>query len=217
LGLQLESASPEQVFESLTKVALARIDGARSTSVTIHRRGGYMTAAATCELARRADAIQYDEGSGPGLDTITTSSICNPSDLAHDPRWPGFGRRVSAECGLNSMLSFRLSTDAPVGSLNIYAEGSNAFDEDAVETGLMLAVRASLALAAAHRDEHAENLRKALLSSREIGIAMGVLMGRHKITRDQAFDLLRDASQRTNRKVNDIATTVADAGMLDNR
>jgi hypothetical protein len=44
---------------------------------------------------------------------------------------------------------------------------------------------------------------------------MGVLMNRHKISRSQAFDLLRVASQNTNRKLADIAVDVADTGVLD--
>ena len=55
----------------------------------------------------------------------------------------------------------------------------------------------------------------ALKSSREIGIAMGVVMASNKVTRDQAFDLLRIVSQRTHRKLADIAVDVADTGTLD--
>jgi hypothetical protein len=46
---------------------------------------------------------------------------------------------------------------------------------------------------------------------------MGVLMNRHKISRSQAFDLLRVASQNTNRKLADIAFDVADTGVPDLR
>ena len=41
-------------------------------------------------------------------------------------------------------------------------------------------------------------------------VAVGVLMARHHLTREQAFDILRLAGQRTNRKVSDIAREVAD-------
>jgi AmiR/NasT family two-component response regulator len=46
-------------------------------------------------------------------------------------------------------------------------------------------------------------------------MAMGILMGTHKITQEQAFTLLRIVSQNTNRRVADIATDVVDAGVLD--
>ncbi|MDQ1722379.1 MAG: hypothetical protein QOI26_2113, partial [Pseudonocardiales bacterium] len=46
-----------------------------------------------------------------------------------------------------------------------------------------------------------DNLHRALGSNREIGAAMGILMARHHLTIDQAFDLLRRTSQRAHRKI----------------
>ena len=40
-------------------------------------------------------------------------------------------------------------------------------------------------------------------------------MTQHKITRDQAFDLLRIARQHTHQKLSEIAATVADTGVLE--
>ncbi len=62
---------------------------------------------------------------------------------------------------------------------------------------------------------NAANLQLALQTSRHIGAAIGILMSLHKITEDQAFDLLRLASQRCNRKLRDLALDVIDTGWLD--
>jgi AmiR/NasT family two-component response regulator len=78
----------------------------------------------------------------------------------------------------------------------------------------LLATHGALALAKAAAQEQVRNLRRALDTSREIGIAMGVLMSQHKITRDQGFDMLRIASQRANRRLAEIASEVADTGQL---
>jgi hypothetical protein len=40
-------------------------------------------------------------------------------------------------------------------------------------------------------------------------------MSQHKITRQQAFDLLRISSQHTHRRLADIAVDVADTGTLE--
>ena len=61
----------------------------------------------------------------------------------------------------------------------------------------------------------AENLHRALASNREIGAAMGILMARHQLTSDQAFDLLRRTSQRAHRKVVAIAAEVIETGQLE--
>ena len=60
-----------------------------------------------------------------------------------------------------------------------------------------------------------DNLSRALTSSRRIGMAMGVLMAAPKLTQDEAFTLLRIASQNSNRKLVGIADDVITTGTLE--
>jgi len=46
-------------------------------------------------------------------------------------------------------------------------------------------------------------------------MAIGILMFKHKITEDQAFQLLRLTSQHTHRKLAELANDVLDTGQLD--
>jgi AmiR/NasT family two-component response regulator len=68
--------------------------------------------------------------------------------------------------------------------------------------------RSDLAAATA-RTEH---LQRALISSRQIGMAMGILMARHRLTQEQAFERLRDLSQRSNVKLRDVAEQIICTG-----
>jgi AmiR/NasT family two-component response regulator len=72
----------------------------------------------------------------------------------------------------------------------------------------LAAVRSHLATATA-RTEH---LQRALVTNRQIGIAMGILMERHRLTQEQAFDRLRDLSQRSNVKLRDVAEQIIYTG-----
>jgi predicted RNase H-like nuclease (RuvC/YqgF family) len=67
-------------------------------------------------------------------------------------------------------------------------------------------------LAAAER--RAANLRAALDSNRRISQAIGILMARHRLTEDQAFDLLRQCSNRRNVKLAAVADDVVYTGDL---
>lgn len=58
------------------------------------------------------------------------------------------------------------------------------------------------------------NLQRALVTARLIGIAIGVLMARRHCTREVAFELLCAESQRTHRRVAELAAHVADTGDL---
>ena len=44
---------------------------------------------------------------------------------------------------------------------------------------------------------------------------MGVVMAQSRVTRDEAFNLLRIASQTSNRKLADIARDVIETGVVD--
>jgi hypothetical protein len=60
--------------------------------------------------------------------------------------------------------------------------------------------------------EQSAHLEEALRSSRKIGAAMGIVMAGRKVDEDQAFGVLRKASQNTNRKLRMIAEEVVRTG-----
>ena len=216
LGREVATGSPTQTFEAVTRAAVRHVPGAQRSSMTTYEGAVFRTVAATDDVARRADEIQYTLGSGPCVDAIVDSALYHPKDLEHDGRWPEYGRIVSEELGIHSMLSYRLSLEAgeAVAGLNLYGDEVDAFDEDALLVGLMLAAHGAMAVSRAALRERGDNLEKGLTSNRDIGVAMGILMARHHVTRDQAFDLLRMASQRANRKLRDVAVEVGDTGDL---
>ncbi|GAA2020534.1 GAF and ANTAR domain-containing protein [Terrabacter terrae] len=217
LGNELSKSTEANPFQAVTMLAVERVPTAYAASITTRTHDGFMTAASTDEVARRADAIQYELGSGPCIDAIVDDAVYQPKDLAVDERWPEYGRRVVAELGLRSMLSYRMHLEAAgiIGGLNIYAEKASAFDDRDLAEGLLLVTHAAQAVAAAQLRNRAHNLERALASNRDIGTAVGVLMAQHKLTREQAFDLLRIASQNTNRKLNEVALDVIDTGTID--
>lgn len=53
--------------------------------------------------------------------------------------------------------------------------------------------------------QHADQMDEALKSSRTIGAAIGLIMGSRDMTEEQAFAVLRSASQNSNRKLRELA------------
>ena len=115
------------------------------------------------------------------------------------------------DTGVRSSLSVPLPyQDATVGALNIYSGAREAFaTPESLDAGLQVAEAVAVAVvnADAHAQlaEHARNMRLAMDSRAVIEQAKGVLMAQRHIDADQAFDILRDASQRYNRKLRDIS------------
>ncbi|WP_185749126.1 ANTAR domain-containing protein [Humibacillus xanthopallidus] len=58
------------------------------------------------------------------------------------------------------------------------------------------------------------NLELALEHSRDIGVAMGILMATEKVTRDCAFGMLSTISQNQNRKLYVVARQVIETGTM---
>lgn len=220
IGRQLVAhARVDDALAAVTQVSVARLPSTDWASISRGRHGSFETVACTDPAAAEIDDIQYELCSGPCVDAILQDAVFRTGDLGADPRWPKFGQRA-AEAGVYSMLSYRLFLEDDededlIAGLNLYATRKDAFDEDAQTIGTLLAAHGALAISAAAARERAAQLKRALRSSRDIGVAMGVLMTQHKITRAQAFDLLRVTSQHTNRKLRDIAVEVADTGALD--
>jgi hypothetical protein len=124
---------------------------------------------------------------------------------------------------MRSLLSFCLFGETTLGALNLYAPNAAAFDDADQVKGTIFASHAGVALAAAGEldnvtqalateVEKLANLQGALASRQVIGRAEGILMERQRITAEQAFDLLREASQHLNTKLRDVARHVVETG-----
>ena len=210
----IEGGAP---LQELVEATTEQIPLASSASITVLRGGRFRSEASTGAIAPRADALQYEIGSGPCVDAVLDDSVYVTGDVTRDERWPQWGGRANAETGVRSVLAHRLTllddSDA-IACLNVFSSEVEAFGHRDVGAGLVLATHGSLLVTALLARDKAENLTRALATNREIGVAMGILMQRHRLTREHAFDVLRVASQDANRKFADVASEVADTGTL---
>jgi hypothetical protein len=202
--------------QRLIEYAARGIPGAEHASMTvIDRARPPRTTAETDELPYRCDQLQYEHGEGPCLEAIVTNNVVVSQDLRTESRWPLFSRAAVEHTPARSMLSFGLFlTEDHRAGMNLYATSPGAFTDESTATGSMFAAYASMALLAAARQDTVNHLTRALETSREIGVAMGILMADGRFTAPQAFDLLRTASNHLNRKLRDIAADVALTGEL---
>ena len=214
---QVTADGPLEVMHQLLDAIVDLVPGAHWASVTMVRKKALRTLCSSDPDAERADAIQYDLGTGPCVDAAIDDSVYVTGAVDQDARWPEYGRRVHEEVGVCSVMAHRLvllDDSDVVAALNIYSRDTDAFDDDAVRAGHP--VRHPVFLAGEHASsaDRSDNLTKALGSNREIGMAMGVLMARRHVTRDEAFAMLRRSSQDSNRKVTEVAADVVDTGEL---
>jgi hypothetical protein len=202
---------------AVARIAATAVPGAEYASITRGFGGGHFrTLASTHAAALHADRLQYELQSGPCVEAAVEDGVVLSEELDRDSRWPVFSARVVQETDIRSVLSVRmvLDEDDAVAALNVYSIGVGAFTPDSRTLAILLAIHGSVAVCRLITQERATNLERALRTNREIGMAMGVLMSSHKLSRDEAFDALRIASQSTGRKLHDVATDVVDSGAL---
>jgi GAF domain-containing protein len=206
----------DDVLADITRIAAAGIPGAEATSITLLRNDKAFTAAYHGEMALAADELQYEKGYGPCMDAGRGGVLLRIDDMKTETRWPDYVARVQAETGVRSSLSVPLPYQGnSIGALNNYSTEPAAFASPAsIEAGLEVAevVAVAVANADAHWQlgEQARNMRIAMDSRAVIEQAKGVLMAQRKVDAEQAFEILREASQRYNRKLRDIAQGIVD-------
>lgn len=205
----------DATLQRVVDVAGVIVPGCHHAGVTVLRRGRPETPAATDEVSAEVDRVQYETGEGPCLSAILEQPTYRTGDLSAETRWPKFARPAVERTGVLSVLAYRLFTEGDtLGALNLYSRERDAFDDEAEAIGTILAAQAALAFARAREREQISGLEQAVASNRSIGMAIGILMAIQRIGQDEAFDLLRRVSQRTNRKLREIADEVVHTGQL---
>jgi GAF domain-containing protein len=182
---------------------------------------GIRTVGHTTDLVKEIDEIQYTTGQGPCLSAIKEAgprgvpSTYEIPSMADDTSWPEFSARARKR-GLASLLAFGLiAGDRALGSLNLYATSPHAFQAPDRTIGAIFAAHAAVALANAQTLERArlrvDELLEGYAHREAIGQAKGILMERERCSEDQAFEILRKASQRLHKKLREVAKDVIDS------
>jgi GAF domain-containing protein len=199
----------DRVFRVVTDVTDRAIRSASAVSITLVENGEAFTPHASEPVARELDEVQYVTTIGPCLEALSVRRNVNAVLDESGARWPAFVA-AAIDKGIAGILSVPLIVEEQsLGALNIYSRDPEPFDATEEATASLLARQAAtlVANAIAFRAATALNaqLREALESRDVIGQAKGILMERESYTADAAFDVLRRASQRTNRKLRDVA------------
>ena len=198
----------DEVLARIAELAVETIPNCEHCGVMLMEGGDVRSAAVSDQVPRAVDAIQIETGEGPCLEAMEAHEVFEIADMRDEARWPVFASRAATETPVRSMLSFRLYDDRrTVGALNLFAKELKAFDESDHQVGGVFAAYAALALTNARE---VDGLRQGLESRTVIATAKGMLMAREGVTDEEAFAILRRASQRMNVKLREVAQRVVE-------
>jgi GAF domain-containing protein len=208
----LSTESVEQFLHEMSVLAAGLISGGISCGMTMKPNGQLVTVACSDPVAARVDGLQYELNDGPCLHAMRDGHVVRIEDTADKARWPEFETQAAA-AGIRSCLALPLTADGqPIGAINLYARTASAFGPAEARRAENFAQNASGALTLATRlASHAiliDQLRSSLASRTVIDQALGIIMARERCTQSYAFAILRSASQNSNVKLRDIATSI---------
>jgi GAF domain-containing protein len=216
--LTLRTHDMQSLLQKVADLAKTVMPGNPETSITLLVNDKATTAVFTGQLALDCDESQYGRGYGPCLHAASTGELVEIADAQADTRWRDYLDRVVERGALGSLSVPLPVSEGVAGALNIYARKPNAFDEDSRSAATKFAPYAAIAVSnmRAYQDarDMADNLQAALESRAVIDQAKGILMERHKLTADQAFQLLAGASMHTNTKLRTVAENLVLTGEL---
>ncbi|MEU0051824.1 GAF and ANTAR domain-containing protein [Streptomyces sp. NPDC006184] len=207
-SLLLSTDSVERFLQALADRAPGLAPAVQGVGITLERQGRPLTVVSSGVGASDLDEAQYGQDDGPCLQSLRTGEEVEVADMLDEERWGPYPAYAAA-CGTRSSLSLPIAAHThTAGALNLYSPKAFGF-ADADLTGLRaLAAQATGAIALAQRiadaQQYADDLRTAMESRAVIDQAIGVIMGRQRCRAEEAFDLLRTASQRRNIKLRDL-------------
>jgi transcriptional regulator with GAF, ATPase, and Fis domain len=204
-----QGSDAKEMYAAICIAATLSVRGCDHASLLALANDRYITVGASDRLVRQIDEMERRAGDGPCIDAIEEETPQIETDLTSPSQWHKLASVLVEETPVRGAMGFRLLVDKHKGAaLNLFSDTPNLFDAESAGRAAVLAAFASVAINAVAKGEDASSLRRGLLSNREIGKAVGMLMLLHGMTEDQAFDLLRRHSQALNIKLADVAREV---------
>ncbi|SHM79428.1 GAF and ANTAR domain-containing protein [Actinacidiphila paucisporea] len=207
-ALLLTTKSLEGFLTALAEAAMALAPHSAGCAITLERRGRPLTVASVGARALELDERQYGQDDGPCLEALRTGHEVSVPDMLDEGRWGSYPAYAVA-MGTHSSMSFPIAPRThTAGALNLYADRVRGFADADLPALRSVASQATGAIALAQRVADIEGfngeLQDALRSRAVIDQAMGVIMAQQRCTHQEAFDILRSASQHRNIKIRDL-------------
>jgi transcriptional regulator with GAF, ATPase, and Fis domain len=207
-----QGTESSEVYGAICVAATLVVPGCDHASLLVRHGSRYVTVGASDRIAQRIDDMERLAGDGPCVDAIEEETPQIETDLTTPNQWPHLAAKMVAETPVRGAMGFRILVDRrKTGALNLFSDKAGVFDTESAGQAIVLASFASVAINAVAQGDDVSTLRRGLLSNREIGKAVGMLMMLHNVDEQEAFNVLRRYSQDLNIKLADVARSVIES------
>lgn len=214
-GALLNPRDLADLLDRLTRHTLHLLDASGCGIMLEDEEGHLAFAAASNDDVVAVELHQERIHEGACFDAYRNNELVRIDDVSSSgEHWPGYRQRVLA-AGMWAVLGVPMNAfGRTIGVMNVYRATPGAWTPDDVEAAEILTAIAAIYIIHAHDlQEHHElttQLQDAIGSRDVIGQAKGILMAREQVDAEGAFEMLRTVSQRSNRKLREVAQLVID-------
>jgi hypothetical protein len=213
-GMLTATVTLDALLGTVVRRAAERVGDGASAAITLRLRDQATVAAATDEKSAACDLAEQAAGSGPCLEATERGEVLTVVEVEAADRWPEW-RAASLDAGFGGAAA--VPATMPQGSdlelaINLYRVEPGDWDADVLRDVEQFAHDAGRVVAVAARfEEQARvntDLKQAMASRTTIDQALGVIMAQNRCSPEEAFGILRRASQHRNSKLRDVAAQI---------
>jgi GAF domain-containing protein len=213
IARDLAEQADRQSFAIRLAELAAKISNVAGSTVVHRNRGGLLNIDATAGPQLRDLAAELCAGTDGPLWAAVTGTSAIVLNRLPDERWRGLTSRLTTETDIRSAALFSLGgTERERFALGLFSDEPGYFGADQLEVLSSLVDHASIGLSLVLGRERVANLQVALATNRNIGVAVGIAMSQLRLPQEVALDTLVRISQRSHRKLRDVADEVAFTG-----
>jgi GAF domain-containing protein len=207
--LLLISRDLEDLLQQVPRLSAAVMPADSSCVIAVEPPGRPLIVAASDETALAVATTDWTHREGPHLEVTNTGRAIYSPDIARRGRSSAFvieARARNIRCALSNPIQ---GPDGVMGVLSSYSTRPHVYDDITQHMAQAfadtVAVVVTIMLKLADQTQVNEDLNNALMSRSIIDQAIGVIMAENRCAREDAFNILRNASQNRHEKLREIA------------
>lgn len=205
----LAGAETVEFLDDLAQLGIQHMDAKVSCGLSAYKDGGTVTITGSDDVAVELERCEDVADEGPRTEAISTGHAVHVTDTTLLDKWPAW-REPALARGVRQCLALpMISKGETLGAVTLYATTDTPFSADDRRTAELFAVYATgalmVAIKLAEMAELTNHLEKALESRGVIDQAKGIIMAEQHCAADEAFLVLRRASQNQNVKIRHLA------------
>lgn len=175
------------------------------------------TIASTSDVPARFDWLLSKLGQGPGATPVEHGSVLCVPDLQTDARWPEFGPLCASVVGVRSLLRVDIPVDGSGrAAMSLYCARPGVFGSEHVPVATQFARFAAAGVQQILQAWDAV-VRRGPMDGNRLASALGIVMGRYRLTAGGAYGMLRDSAAFLEVGILELAEDVVRTGRLPAR